>query len=82
MNGVVLYSAVTRATFIRTAKHLLCPSGEGNSQTKWNFSLVTKAMYDLGNQRKVTILFVLQYPLLQGNENISISITLIQKNIS
>lgn len=64
-----------------TAKHLLCPSREGNGQTKWNFSLVTKAMHNLGNRGKVTLLFVLQYPLLQGNESISISTNLIQKNI-
>lgn len=64
-----------------TAKHLLCPSREGNGQTKWNFALVTKAMNNLGNQGKVTLLFVLQYPLLWGNESISVSRTLIQKNI-
>lgn len=40
-----------------TAKHLLCPSGEGNGQTKGNFSLVTKAMHSLGNQGKATLLF-------------------------
>lgn len=61
------------------AKHLLCPSREGNGQTKWNFSLVTKGMHNLGNQGKIMLLFVLQYPLLQGNESISISITYLKK---
>lgn len=53
-----------------TAKHLLCPSREGNNQTKWNFSLVNKAMYNLGNQGKIMLIFVSQYLLLQGSEGI------------
>ena len=64
------------------AKHLLCPSREGNDQTKWNFSLVTKAMYNLRSQGKITLAFVSQYPLLQGSEGISISMTLLWKNTS
>lgn len=62
-----------------TAKHLLCPSREGNDPTKRNFSLITKVVYNLGNRGKITLIFVFQYPLLQGSEGISISITLIWK---
>lgn len=59
-----------------TAKHLLCPCREGNGETKQNFSLVTKAMLNLGNWRKITLIFVSQYYLLQGSEGISTSVTL------
>lgn len=65
-----------------TAKHLLCPCREGNGETKQNFSLVTKAMLNLGNWRKITLILVSQYYLLQGSEGISTSITLIWENNS